>query len=85
MHKAFVRSQKMTSNSGYLSLFFLLQPEGEVGPTLLEQSTPLRILCACTSLDLRLTLCGSYPHSVLPCFSLRGNFTKVRSLPDLGQ
>ena len=29
-----------------------------------------QILCACTSLDLRLTLCQSYLHSLLPCFSL---------------
>ena len=66
-----------------LEFVALLQPEGEVGPTLLGQSTPSQILRACTSLDLRLTLCGSYLHSFLPCFSLKGNFTKVRSLPDL--
>ena len=83
MHKPFLRSPKNDLKKWVLEFVGLLQPEGEVGPTLLGQSTPLQILCACTSLDLRLTLCGSYLHSFLPCFSLKGNFTKVRSLPDL--
>ena len=45
----------------------------------------LRILCACTSVDLRLTLCQSCLHSLLPWVFTYGNFTKVRSLPDLLQ
>ena len=83
MHKPFLRSPKNDLKKWVLEFVALLQPEGEVGVTPLGQSTPLRILRACTSLDLRLTLCGSYLHSSLPCFSLKGSFTKVRSLPDL--
>ena len=63
----------------------MLQPEGEVGPTLLGQSTPPQILFACTSLDLWLTLCQCSLHSFLPCFFTYGKFTKVRSLPVLLQ
>ena len=83
MHMPFLRSPEMTSKSGYWSLLPCSNLRKKAGPTLLGQSTPLEILRACTSLDLRLTLCGSYLHSSIPCFSLKGNFTKVRSLPDL--
>ena len=65
-----------------LEIAALLQSQGEVGSTLLGQSIPCRILCACTLLDLRLSLCSIYSHSFLPCFSLLGNFTKVRSPSD---
>ena len=59
-----------------------LRSQGEVGSALLGQSTPLQIPCACTLLDLSLSLCWIYSHSFLPCFSLLGNFTKVRSPSD---
>ena len=59
-----------------------LRSQGKVGLAPLGQSSPLRILCACTLLDLRLPLCWNFLHSFLPCFSLLGNCTKVRSLSD---
>ena len=65
-----------------LEIAALLQSQGEVGSALLGQSTPLQILCACTLPDLRLSLCWICSHSFLPCFSLLGNFTKVRSPSD---
>ena len=60
----------------------LLQSQGEVGSAPLGQSTPPQIPCACTLPDLRLSLCWIDLHSFLPCFSLLGNFTKVRSPSD---
>ena len=48
MHKPFLRSPKM--KKWVLEFVALLQPEGEVGATLLGQSTPFQILRACTSL-----------------------------------
>ena len=83
VHKPFLRSPKMTSKSGYSSLLPCSKLRVRSGQPLSGQSAPSLILCACNSLDLRLTLCGSDLHSSLPCFSLKGNFTKVRSLPDL--
>ena len=59
-----------------------LQSQGEVGSALQEKSNPPRTLCACTLPDLRLSLCWIYLHSFLPCFSLLGNFTKLRSPSD---
>ena len=55
-----------------LEFVALLQPEREVVPAPLGQSVSHRILCECTSLDRGLTLSGSYLHSFLPCFLLRG-------------
>ena len=60
----------------------LLQSQREVRSVLLKQSTPSQILCACTLRDLRLSLCWNHLHSFFPCFSLLGNFTKVRSPSD---
>ena len=65
-----------------LEIAALLQSQGEVGSALLGQSTPPRILSACSLWDLRLSLCWIYLHSFLPCFSLLQNFTKVRSPSD---
>ena len=83
MHKPFLRSPKNDLKKWVLELVALLGPEGDLGPNPLGQSYPHQILSASTSLDLRLTLCGSFLHSFLPCFSPKGNFAKVRSLPDL--
>ena len=83
MHKPFFEVPKNDLRKRVLEFVALLQPEREVGATPLGQSNPSQILRACTSLDLMLTLCESDLHSFLPCFSLKGNFTKVRSLPDL--
>ena len=65
-----------------LEIAALLRSQMEVGSALLGQSIPTLILCACTLPDLRLSLCRIYLHSSFPCFSLLGNFTKVRSPSD---
>ena len=45
----------------------------------------MRIFCACTCLDLRLTLCQKFSHSFVRCFFTYGKFTEMRSLPVLLQ
>ena len=65
-----------------LEIAALLHSEGEVGSALLGQSTPRHILCGCTSMDFRLSLCLNDLHSFPPCFSLSGGFTNVRSPSD---
>ena len=59
-----------------------LGSQGEDWSALLGQSAPPQILCACTLPDLRPSLFWNALHPFLPCFSLFGNFTKVRSASD---
>ena len=69
----------MTSKSVYWGWLLSSKARERWGQPLWDNQPPAPIPCACTLRDLRLSLCWIYSHSFLSCFSLLGNFTKVRA------
>ena len=63
---------KIDVKTWVLEFVALIQPEKEVGRTILGPSHPRSMPGARFSLDFRLTVCQSYLHSFLPCFSPLG-------------